>query len=150
MEEKKKKRTWVKWVIIAVIAIFVLSLFAGPRELSVTEGELNAKLEESLNQPGDNSLVDARIDLRSGVGVLMLEWEKGQTLMADIVVTPDGRRLIAENIEVTGAGLLDEVFKGLSNLVLNNVLTTISLSQQGLKEIRIEDDILIGLYGRAI
>ena len=143
----KKKRRWLKWLVIAVIVLIVLNILGGRRELSVSEADLNAKLAESLHQPVDNPLTAADLDLQTNRGLLSLTWSKGQTMQAEIVVSPDGRRLVARNTDVSGAGAFNQVFEGVAQLVLNNTLTTISLSQRNLQQIEIREDVLVGFYG---
>lgn len=145
-EQKSKKQRWIKWALIAFALFFVFSLIGAKREVRVSETQLNTQLSENLNRPGNNPLTSASIDLQEGVGVLSLSWEQGQTLRADIIVGGDGSVLVAQNVEFSGAGFLDEAFEGVANVVLNQVLTTMSLSQRNLRKIEIIEDALIGSY----
>ena len=148
MAEKKKKSSWWKWLLLVIAALLVLAIINGPKQVSVSEAQINAALAEDLNQDVDNPLVSSKVDLKEDVGELELKWEQGQTLTANIEVSGDGLRLVARDVNVEGAGIFTELFEGIGNLTLNNLLTNISLSQRNQVKIEIQDDQLIGHYQR--
>lgn len=145
----QKKSKWWKWL-LAILVIIVLFLILVPRKAVLSETELNQKLSANLSEnmaTANNPLLAASVDLEEGKALLSLQWQAGQTLTADILVADDQVRLIARNVDIEGAGIFDEVFEGgFANLVLNNILTTISLSQKRLVKIEIKKDQLIGYY----
>ena len=144
----KKKRTWTKVIIGIVIVLAILAIFQRPREITVVEADLNEKLTEGMNNNEENPLVKSEIDLEEDIGLLTLQWEKGQELTADIVISQNGLLLVAENVDVTGAEPFNEVFEGVAHLILSNVLTAASISQRNLSELEIINDALVVRYGR--
>lgn len=144
--QPKKKRNWWKWAFLILVALLFIAAVSKPRAVTVTEAQLNAKLEEGLGQPADNPLTASHIDLREDVGVLTMSWQKGQALTANIVVAPNGTLLVAQDVRVTGAGVLNEVFEGVAKLVLANLLTNVSVSQRNLSHLDINDDALVVTY----
>ncbi len=149
--ENTRKRSWKKWIIgiVIVFVIFaILAVLQRPREITVAEADLNETLTEGMNNNQENPLVKSEIDLEEDIGFLTLQWEKGQELTADIVVSQNGLLLVAENVDVTGAEPFNEVFEGVAHLILSNVLTTASISQRNLSALEIVNDALVVRYGR--
>ena len=145
---KKKKHKWIVWVVVVVAFLLVAAILRQPQVITITEDQMNSKLAEGVGQTEENPLVSSEIDLQEGVGTLMMSWEQGQELSADIVVSSSGNLLQATNIDVEGAGVLDGFFEGAANLVLTNLFTQITVSQNNLDSIEIHEDRLEIYYSR--
>lgn len=138
-------------VLGGIIAIFLLGSLAFPAERTYTEAQINDAFEESLanSQDADNQnrLTDLSVSLQDGVAIIRGEWEEGQTLRGEIVVTDNGKSLRSQNIEVDNvAPIAEEFLEKVADAVIQAGLNNVVVRQGQIKEARIEENQIVVKY----
>jgi len=118
-------------------------------QTAISESELNTYLTGALVRPtqsSDNPITEAQVTLHERIGLLEVTWQKGQGLAADIRVASDGRTLTIENLNVTGAGFLRDLFEQIAYDFLDGVVNNFITSREKLNNIEVKPGQLILYY----
>ena len=143
-----KKIFIVLGIIVAVLIVGSLLL---PSERVYTEAQINEAFDEAVANGQDaddtNPLTDMSVSLEEGRAAITGEWEEGQQLSGEIVVSANGKGLRSQNIQITNiAPIVQELFQNIADAIIQGVLDTVVVRQGNIKEVRIEPGRIVVIY----
>ncbi len=115
----------------------------------LTQEQINTQLQEQLKKEsdGDNPVDSVWVGLSEGEGELTIEWTKGQSLVASLVESSDGKGLIVSEVEVSGAGILNQAFEDVGKKLVQGYMDALRKTNEGrLKSVEINEGELVLWY----